>query len=988
MQRSNHGGAFAGAIVLAILCNACGASAVTAGDQAAGSGDTLYSAAGRNDTTAMAALIAGGADVDAGDYRGITPLHRAAQYNSHEAAELLLEHGAGLDPIAELEGMRYTPLVFAVAAGSVEVAVFLISRGAGPDMPPNEGGVTLLHMAADSNDPRIASALVAAGLDPNARTSKGSTPLHLAAREAAHETAALLLDAGAEPDARDDAQRTPLHYAACQRTPETGRLLIERGADVNAEDERGLTPLHRAACKNAHETAATLLDAGANANAVASNGYTPLHMAASGNALESAKLLVARGAEVEPPRKEGVPTPLLAAVQCKAAEVALFLIGQGAALAVEDEAGATLPALAEENGLHDVVLHLVEQGEPLGAEYADPGALLRAAVESDAPRTVSLLLERGADVNVKDEHFLSSLLHLAAGHDSHEVVPLLIAHGVDADVRDLHGRTPLHDAAESGAREAALALIGQGADVDARDGNDKTPLHLAAAAWEGAPRTAALLVDHGASVDAKDPAGWTPLHHALAGHAPRDVAGMLIDRGADAGAATALAGWTPLHLAAHLNDPGLVAALLARGAPVNARTRIGGWTPLHLALRQEDADEVAAMLRLALRQEDADEVAAMLRAAGAEDRTHDVAAFPPVYSHGELVFDRSRKLRPSEMYAIPSAVYGGGGRLAARGSFTAAGARERLVFESLGFAPYLGGEEAAWAVGLIGESGAARVLWITDRWYRFETLCRDPLTGLHHAIFKRLYGGSGNPGDVVHMYYDPERGTLVDGLVEVAYVEWYEDGVSSRSSASPTAAGECRWRAKKASIATWEDALDALRVGALAEWGAAGGEPITLPTRVIPSPVAESSLDKLRKMPAPVASVSNGLVVRDRNLIGEWRDEELTWTVESPRWDVVVASGTRAGDYLYHDGVVLVRDKERDEWRSIHDCRGIDIRNVRGNTLFADFFDNCDVDSDDWTGHTRHHFKVDLLTWKAQRVEGWEPCEAPATLEERERCEE
>ena len=977
MKRSNHGGAFAGAIVLAILCNACGASAVTAGDQAAGSGDTLYSAAERNDTAAMAALIAGGADVDAGDDRGITPLHRAAQYNSYEATELLLDNGAGLDPIAESKGIRYTPLVTAVAAGSVEVAVFLISRGAGPDMPPNDGGITLLHMAAGSNDPRIASALVAAGLDPNARTSKGSTPLHLAAQEAAHETAALLLDAGAELDARDDTRRTPLHYAACQRTPETGRLLIERGADVNAGDERGLTPLHRAACKNAHETADALLDAGANANAVASNGYTPLHMAATENALESAKLLVARGAEVEPPRKEGVPTPLLTAVQCKAAEVALFLIGQGAALAVEDEAGATLPALAEENGLHDVVLHLVEQGEPLGAEYADPGALLRAAVESDAPRTVSLLLERGADVNAKDEYSGSSLLHLAARHDSHEVVPLLIAHGIDAGVRDFHGSTPLHDAAAGDAREAALALIGQGADVDARDEDGRTPLHGAAAAWQGTQRTAALLVEHGASVDAKDAAGWTPLHRALVGRAPHDVAGMLIDRGADAGAATALAGWTPLHFAAHLNDPGLIAALLARSAPVNAQTRIGGWTPLHLALQQEDADEVAAMLR----------------AAGAEDRAHDVAAFPPVYSYGallyssgELVFDRSRKLRPSEMYAIPSAVYGGGGRLAAQGSFTAAGARERLVFERLGFAPYL--DDPAEAVGLVDESGAARVLWITDHRYPFETRCRDPLTGLHHAIFKRQYGGSGNPGNVVHMYYDPERGTLVDGLVEEAYVEWYEDGVSSKSSASPTATGECRWRAKKAAIATWVDALDALRVGALAEWGAAGGEPIVLPTRVIPSPVAESSLDKLRKMPADVASVSDGLMVRDHNLIGEWRDEELTWTVESPRWDVVVASGTKAGDYLYHDGAVLVRDKERDEWRSIHDCRGIDIRNVRGNTLFADFFDNCDVNLDDWTGHTRHHFKVDLLTWKAQRIEGWEPCEAPATLEERERCEE
>ena len=1002
MKRAKRERSFAGAVLLAVLSGAGGAWAT-----AAGSGGTLHDAAAMNDTDAMAALIAGGADVDAGDHQGFSPLHWAAMHDSHEAAELLLANEAELDPIAVMKpdelgpvNSRFSPLKLAVARDSAEVALLLISRGAKLNLRWFESEDTLLHLAAVTNGHRIASALIAAGVDPNARMPKGSTPLHFAAMEASHGMAALLLDAGAEPDARDDALRTALHYAACQRTPDTGRLLIERGADVNARDERGLTPLHLAACRNAHETVAALLDAGADTDAADLDGRTALHMAARSNAHESAMLLVARGAEVEPPRREGVPSPLLAAVQCKAAEVALFLIGQGADLSVEDEAGATLPSLAEESGLHHVVLQLVERGEPLHDDYADPGALLRTAVEFDASRTVSLLLGRDVAVNGEDEYSGESLLHLAARHDSHEVVPLLIEGGIDADVRDSHGDTPLLEAAYGGAWEAALALIEHGAAVDVRGHRGVTPLHHAAFhdAWEaalalldrgadvdagdedgrtplhraGAQRMVDLLLDRGAAADApggvKDMAGWTPLHYALLEHdAPRDLAVMLIERGAEVGAATALAGWTPLHLAAHLDDPAVVAALLARGAPVNARTRIGGWTPLHLARRQKGADEVVAMLR----------------AAGAQDRAYDGAAAPPVYSHG-----RPRSyLDSNELYAIPSADFGAGGRLVAQGSFTAVGADERLVSESLGSAPYFGGDPAG-AVGLIDESGTTHLLWITDDKYPFETLCRDPSTGLDHAIFKRLYGGSGNPGDIVHMYYDPERRTLVDGLVEVAYAERYEDGVSRFSSASPTPGGECRWRAKKAGIEALVEALDALRVGELAEWGVAGGEPVTLPTRVIPAPVAESLLGKLRETPAVPGSVSNGLVVRDLNPDGEWREEEPEWTVESPRWDIAVVSGARAGDYRYHDGVVLVRDKERGEWRSIHDCRRIDIRNVRGNTLFADFFDDCDIDGDDWTGLGRHHFKVDLLTWKAQRVKGWAPCEAPSTLEEWERCGE
>ena len=65
MKRSKRERSFAGAILLAVLCGTGGAWTT-----AAGSGGTLHGAAARNDTGAMAALIAGGADVDAGDHQG------------------------------------------------------------------------------------------------------------------------------------------------------------------------------------------------------------------------------------------------------------------------------------------------------------------------------------------------------------------------------------------------------------------------------------------------------------------------------------------------------------------------------------------------------------------------------------------------------------------------------------------------------------------------------------------------------------------------------------------------------------------------------------------------------------------------------------------------------------------------------------------------------------------------------------------------------
>ena len=703
--------------------------------------------------------------------------------------------------------------------------------------------------------------------------------------------------------------------------------LIADGVDVNAKDERGRTALYCAAYQGAREVMETLLDAGADIDAATSHGRTALHVAACRNDRESAAFLLARGAEVEPPRHGDTPTPLLEAVLSGASETALLLIERGADLAVKDAAGATLPSLAGRKGLHDVVLRLVERGQALDADYPAPGALLRAAVASGALRTASLLLARGVDVNWKHKYFGESLLHLAASRSGHRVVPLLVEGGIEVDVRDFGGKTPLHRAASGGALESVRMLIAYGADIDA-----------------------------------KSEAGWTALHFALAGHAPREVASLLMDQGAEVGVATAVVAWTPLHLAVHLDEPGVVAALLERGAPVNARTRVGGWTPLHLVLRRKEAKETVAMLR----------------AAGGEDRGDSPAAFLPVYSDGHLYShgrfvsgNGGRRMIPTgALYAVPSPA-SAGGLFAQRGSFTAAGADEYLISETLGFAPYL--DTHVWAVGLIDRTGTTRVLWVTDDSHPFEMLCRDPLTGLDHAIFLRLYDGNGNPGDVVHMYYDADVGTLVDGLVESGYADL--DPVDRVLSGWPGPDGECRWR-KKAVLEAYPAALDALRVGVSVALDA-GGAPMVLPTRVVPASVVESSLRTLREMPADIATVANGLVVEDH-------DEDRRWTVESSRWEIVVVDGTWEGDYRYPDGVVLVRDRERDEWRSIYDCSDIDIRNLRGDTLFADFMENCVAD-DLWR-RPRRHVKVDLPTLRVRVVEEWEPCEAPSVLEER--CDE
>lgn len=64
----------------------------------------LHLAAMNPDTTAMKALIAAGANVNARDNEGATPLHKAAYASRTEHTRILLE--AGADPLAKTDNGR------------------------------------------------------------------------------------------------------------------------------------------------------------------------------------------------------------------------------------------------------------------------------------------------------------------------------------------------------------------------------------------------------------------------------------------------------------------------------------------------------------------------------------------------------------------------------------------------------------------------------------------------------------------------------------------------------------------------------------------------------------------------------------------------------------------------------------------------------------------------------------------------------------------
>jgi uncharacterized protein len=356
----------------------------------AGGETALMTAARTGNADAVAALLRAGAKVDAKDgWRGQTPLMWAAAEGHAAAVKVLLDHGADIhlrsrgatariNPAtgvvvtvdgapaaaaatpssapaprgaARASNSDFTPFLFAVRGGHIDVVKVLLDAGADPNESLGDG-TSALVLATTNARYQLGAVLLDKGANPNA-DAQGWTALHQVAwtrRPNIHKTPAavpsgnmdsltfvkVLVAHGANPNARETKEprdgnlgklrrigATPYLLAAKSADTELMRCLVVNGADPKLMTAEQVTPLEAAAgvgvyrvseSPGSNEEAMQAVElayelGSRDVNWVDANGNTPMHGAAMRGANAIVQFLFDKGAKLDVVNKIGW-TPL------------------------------------------------------------------------------------------------------------------------------------------------------------------------------------------------------------------------------------------------------------------------------------------------------------------------------------------------------------------------------------------------------------------------------------------------------------------------------------------------------------------------------------------------------------------------------------------------------------------------------------------------------------------------------------------------------
>lgn len=331
---------------------------------------------------------------------GWIPLHHAAFCGETECLKALLKAFPGLVDRRTLQ--EETALLLAVSGEHLSCVRCLLEADADLDIS-NRDKKTPLYKACELENVDMVNLILSYAITVNQRCGQGWTALNEAVSRDNIEICEMLLKAGAKINLPSTYSIAPLIVAAQRGQLRALCYLIGKGADVNMQACNGMTALHEASRNGHKEIVAMLLTKNADANKPNNLKLLPLHIAAEYGHQEVVSLLVSVTSPASLRLTEF--SPLHLAAERNRHTVAAVLLKTGA------DVNATLAQCLSNtypDGRATALFTAVSRGSAKTVEVLlnanaslslDPISPLLMAVEQGCVSTVSLLLQRGADIN-------------------------------------------------------------------------------------------------------------------------------------------------------------------------------------------------------------------------------------------------------------------------------------------------------------------------------------------------------------------------------------------------------------------------------------------------------------------------------------------------------------------------------------------------------------------------------------------------------------
>ena len=417
----------------------------------------IFSTNNANDSPLHLALKKGGdtqgwlitsRTISATDGSGNTALHYAVEWGLKKAALSLIEKGA--NPEAK-NANGETPL-FSAAKTNDPAMTALIVKGGSSIKARDNFGSSPLHTAVRWDADASVRELVRLGIDVNAQNVAGKSTLSEAVLAGKLSTAKLLIDSGADINASDNTGRTILMDAIRSRNADVIAMLLSNKANPQIQEINGRNAYHEAVLTGDARIIALVRDAGGKALSRDKNGNTPFSLAFD-KSDDLVKTVLGNDRTITD--SDG-NTPFHIIVQAKGPLRILSLLASlGYPFDTRNAEGMTPLGYAVENNDENYARILLQNGaNPFSSIDKNGRNAATIALASEKRILADIAKYAGTKSDIQG----NTLLHYAARTASADTIRKLLAYGLDANAKNISGETPYMTALRWKRNDAAEVL--------------------------------------------------------------------------------------------------------------------------------------------------------------------------------------------------------------------------------------------------------------------------------------------------------------------------------------------------------------------------------------------------------------------------------------------------------------------------------------------------------------------------------------------------